>query len=94
MPRNYVPKPGARPYRKYDKRVMAKAIEKGLPYRKAENMFKIPRSVLERHYKEKDIKRQRGQLALGVRFENTLLSVLCFVHYGAILWTNLFVLHR
>ena len=64
MPRNYKPKPGARRYRKYDKEVMAKAIEIGLPYRKAENMFKIPQSVLERHYKKKDIKRQGGQLAL------------------------------
>ena len=44
---------------------MAKAIEEiGLPYRKAKNMFKIPRSVLERHYKKKDIKRQGRQLAL------------------------------
>ena len=64
MPRNYKPKPGARRYRKYDKEVMAKAIEIGLPYRKAENMFKIPLIVLERHYKKKDIKRQEGQLAL------------------------------
>ena len=56
MPRNYKPKPGARRYRKYDKEVMAKAIEIGLPYRKAENMFKIPQSVLERHYKKKDMK--------------------------------------
>ena len=63
MPRNYKPKPGARRYRKYDKEFMAKAIEIGIPYRKAENMFKIPKSVLERHYK-KDIKRQGGQLAL------------------------------
>ena len=64
MPRNYEPKAGARRYRKYDKEVMAKAIEIGLPYRKAENMFKIPPSVLERHYKKKDIKRQKGHLAL------------------------------
>ena len=52
-------------------------------------MFKIPRSVLERQYKKEDIKRQEGQLALGERLENPLLSVLCFVRYGAILWTNL-----
>ena len=64
MPRNYKPKPGARRYRKYDKEVMAKAIEIGLLYRKAENMFRIPQSVLERHYKKKRIKRQGGQLAL------------------------------
>ena len=41
MPRNYIPKPGARRYRKYDKEVMEKAIEKGLLYRNTENMFKI-----------------------------------------------------
>ena len=63
MPRNYVPE--AKRYIKYNKEVMVKvieAIEKGLAYRKAENMFKIPQSVLERHYKKKNIKRQRGQL--------------------------------
>ena len=64
MPRNYKPKPGARRYRKYDKEVMAKAIEIGLLHRKAKITFKIPRSVLERHYKKKDIKRQGGQLVL------------------------------
>ena len=72
MPRNYKPKPGARRYRKYDKEVMAKAIEIGLLYRKAENMFKIPQSVLERHYKKKRIKRQGGQLAL-----ESVLKTLC-----------------
>ena len=65
---------------------MAKAIE-GLPNRKAENMFKIPRSVLERHYKRKDIKQQGGQLALGELPEKHLVGH--FVSYGAILWTNL-----
>ena len=64
MPRNYKPKPGARWYRKYDKEVMAKDIEIELPYRKAENMFKISQSVLERHYMKKDIKQQGGKLAL------------------------------
>ena len=64
MPRNYKPKPGAWRYRKYNKEVMAKAIEIGLLYRKAENMFRISQSVLERHYKKKRIKRQGGQLAL------------------------------
>ena len=64
MPRNYKPKPGARRYRKYDKEVMAKAIEIGLLYRKAENMFRISQSVLKRHYKKKRIKRQGGQLTL------------------------------
>ena len=72
MPRNCKPKPGSRRYRKYDKEVMAKAKEIGLLYRKAENMFKIPQSVLERHYKKKYIKRQGGQLAL----EN-VLKTLC-----------------
>ena len=63
MPRNYVPE--AKRYIKYNKEVMVKvieAIEKGLADRKAENMFKIPQSMLERHYKKKNIKRQRGQL--------------------------------
>ena len=74
MTTNYKPKPGARRYRKYDKEVTAKAIEKGLPSRKAENMFKIPQSVLERHYKKKDIKRQEGQLALGKQLEKYLVG--------------------
>ena len=82
MPRNYIPKPEAKRYRKYDMEVMTKtieAIEKGLPYRKAENMFKIPPSVLERHYNKKDIKRQGGQLALGEQLEKHLVGrlVLC-----------------
>ena len=68
-----MPKPGARWYRKYDE-VTAKAIEKRLPYRKAENMFKIPQSVLERHYKKKDIKQQEGQLALGKQLKKYLVG--------------------
>ena len=42
-------------------------------------MFKIPQSVLERHYKKKDIKRQGGQLALGEQPEKHLVGhlVLC-----------------
>ena len=58
---------------------MARAIEKRLPNGKAETMFKIPQSVLERHYKKKDIKQQGGQLALGEQPEKHLVGhlVLC-----------------
>ena len=68
---------------------MAKAIEKGLPHKKAENMFKISRSVSERHYKKKISSDKEGSLSWESNLKNALLGVLCFVHYGTILWTNL-----
>ena len=55
------------------------AIDKGVPYRKVEERFNIPRSVLQRHYTSKDIKPHGGQVALGARLEKHLVNrlVLC-----------------
>ena len=82
MPRNYKPQPGAKRYKKHGEEVMKKALEaidKGVPYRKVEERFNIPRSVLQRHYTSKDIKPHGGQVALGAQFEKHLVNrlVLC-----------------
>ena len=85
MLRNYIPKPGTRQSKNYDKEVMEKAIGR-------------PKACLKFHkvYWKGIITRKissdkEGSLPWEGSLKNILLSVLCFVRYGAIPWTNLIV---
>ena len=54
MPRNYKHKPGSKSYRRYREQDVAaavSAINEDMSYRKAEDKFNIPKSVLYRRVK-------------------------------------------
>lgn len=77
MPRTYKPKPGAKTYKKVDEKTleMAKrAIASGLSYRKAGEKFGIPKTVLNRHIKNPDTKKQGGQVVLSEVVEKRLVE--------------------
>jgi len=77
MVRKYKPKPGVKSRRKHNKDNIMKAVaavENGLPYRKAEQQFDIPKSVIERHLKDRNTGPAGKPVALGDQIEEMLVK--------------------
>lgn len=77
MPRDYRPDPHSKPYVKRSAtefEAAFQAIKKGKSIRQASRDYKIPYTVLQRHFKNRDLKKQGGQTALSAEEEDVIVS--------------------